>query len=206
MPKATFFNLSEEKRDRIMTAAIDEFSKYDYNEVTVSKIVKEAGIPKGSFYQYFEDKFDLFFHIITLVGETKKSYFMPMFANMGQASFFDSLSEMYKAGIKFSMEHPKEANIGSLLLKSSDKTLLKRIYGDMEGQVEGFLGPFLQTAIDSGELRDDIDTSFLSYIFGQFNMVFADYFFNIKGGSDFSVYAKDIDVMLDLFKNGVIKR
>jgi len=206
MPKATFFNLPEEKRERIMTAAIDEFSKYDYNEVTVSKIVKEAGIPKGSFYQYFEDKFDLFLHIIVLVGEMKKSYFLPMFAKMADQTFFESLGDMYKAGIKFLMENPKHANIGTLLMKSSDKTLIDRIYGDMGGQVDNFLGPFLKEAIEKGEIRDDIDISFLTYIFGQFNMVFADYFFNVKGSSNFEEYVKDIDVMLDLFKNGSVKR
>lgn len=206
MPKATFFNLSEDKQERIMTAAIEEFSKYAYNEVTVSKIVKEAGIPKGSFYQYFEDKFDLFYHIIQKVGEMKKNYFIPALVNMNNNTFFESLGLMYKAGIQFAMENPKEANIGTLFLKNSDKTLQDKIYGDMTDQVNDFFGPFIQTAIDKGELRDDIDVSFLSYIFGQFNMVFADYFFNVKGGSDLNTYVKDIDVMLELFKNGVVKR
>lgn len=206
MPKATFFNLSEDKQERIMAAAVEEFSKYDYNEVTVSKIVKEAGIPKGSFYQYFEDKFDLFKYIILLVGEKKKVYFADVFLEMNQKGFFELLNDMYKAGLRFACDNPKYSNIGTLLVKSSDSGLLNRIYEGVGGQIDDFLGPFIQKAIDKGELRDDIDISFLNYIFGQLNMIFADYFFNVKGGSDINAYVEEIDVMLELFKNGVAKK
>lgn len=206
MPKSTFFNLNEEKRLRIIKSAIDNFSIAEYSEVTVSKIVKDAEIPKGSFYQYFEDKFDLYYYIITLVSEKKKAYFMPIMMNIQTANFFDLLGEMYKAGVKFAAENPKMAEIGTLLIKSSDQLLLDRIYNDMGGQVEDFLGPIIQQAIAKGEIREDIDIGFLSYMFGQFNMVFADYFFKVKKNSDFNEYAKDIDMMLDLFKHGAIKK
>ena len=58
MPKETFFNLPEEKREAILDIVIKEFSDNDYKNVSVSRIVKRAGIAKGSFYQYFEDKKD----------------------------------------------------------------------------------------------------------------------------------------------------
>ena len=60
MPKDTFFNLPTEKRDKIIDAAIEQFAELHYSKVTVDQIVKSAGIPKGSFYQYFENKDDLF--------------------------------------------------------------------------------------------------------------------------------------------------
>lgn len=65
--------------------------------MTISKSVKEAGIPKGSFYQYFEDKFDLFYHIIKKVSEMKKKYFLPVLDNMKNHTFFESLGFIYKA-------------------------------------------------------------------------------------------------------------
>jgi len=206
MPKSTFFNLSEVKRERIIESAINNFAEMEYNDVTVSKIVKDAQIPKGSFYQYFEDKYDLYYYIVNLVGEKKKTYFTPVFMKIQTANFFDLLGEMYKAGVKFAGENPKMAEIGTLLIKTSDQSLLDRVYGDMGGQVEDFLGPILQQAIAKGELREDIDIGFLSYMFGQFNMVFADYFFKVKKNSDFEEYVKDIDMMLDLFKHGAMKK
>jgi AcrR family transcriptional regulator len=60
MPKQTFFNLPKEKRDRIIAAAKEVFSKNSYEEASINQIVKLAQIPRGSFYQYFADKDDLY--------------------------------------------------------------------------------------------------------------------------------------------------
>ncbi len=60
MPKQTFFNLFPAKKELIEKIALKEFSSKPFEEVTVGVIVKECGIPRGSFYQYFEDKVDLF--------------------------------------------------------------------------------------------------------------------------------------------------
>ena len=58
MPKQTFFNLSDEKRQRLLNAIRDEFSRVSYDDVSINQIIHGAGIPRGSFYQYFEDKRD----------------------------------------------------------------------------------------------------------------------------------------------------
>ena len=64
MPKETFFNLPIEKRQKILSAARDEFTENDLYRSRVSNIIKNAGIPRGSFYQYFEDLEDLYYHVI----------------------------------------------------------------------------------------------------------------------------------------------
>ncbi|MCA2000505.1 MAG: TetR/AcrR family transcriptional regulator, partial [Chloroflexi bacterium] len=56
MPKQTFLNLPEEKRQAVVRAAIDEFADYGFEASSVNRIVANSGISKGSFYQYFEDK------------------------------------------------------------------------------------------------------------------------------------------------------
>lgn len=42
-----------------MEEAVAEFSDRTYAEASLSQIARSARIPKGSFYQYFEDKLDL---------------------------------------------------------------------------------------------------------------------------------------------------
>lgn len=71
MPKDTFFNLDEIKRQRIVDAAIEEFSRLHYDKVTINGIVKNAEIPKGSFYQYFENKDDLYIYLFTNLASNK---------------------------------------------------------------------------------------------------------------------------------------
>ncbi len=64
MPKITFFNLNIEKKEKIKRAIINEFSKNTISKASISNIVEEAQIPRGSFYQYFEDKEDALKYII----------------------------------------------------------------------------------------------------------------------------------------------
>lgn len=59
MPKERFLNLPLEKRQRILAAAIDQLNKVSFEELSINQIIKQADIPRGSFYQYFEDKNDL---------------------------------------------------------------------------------------------------------------------------------------------------
>ena len=65
MPKSTFYNIPEEKRERIRKAGLLEFSNNSFREASINKIIKEADIPRGSFYQYFEDKRDLFIYVFS---------------------------------------------------------------------------------------------------------------------------------------------
>ncbi|MEK5109150.1 TetR family transcriptional regulator [Cytobacillus sp. FSL K6-0129] len=64
MPKITFYNLSIEKREKLINAVKQEFSRVPLSQASISNIVKSARIPRGSFYQYFEDKEDAFFYLL----------------------------------------------------------------------------------------------------------------------------------------------
>ena len=65
MPKETFYKLPDEKRERIMAAAEREFLENSFEAAAINRIIKEAAIPRGSFYQYFEDKKDIFLYIVS---------------------------------------------------------------------------------------------------------------------------------------------
>lgn len=64
MPKITFYNLPIEKREKLINAVKQEFSRVPLTQASISNIVKSARIPRGSFYQYFEDKEDAFFYLL----------------------------------------------------------------------------------------------------------------------------------------------
>ena len=64
MPTGTFFRLPEEKRGRLMDAAWAEFSATPYAKVSINRIIQAAQIPRGSFYQYFTDKEELFLYMV----------------------------------------------------------------------------------------------------------------------------------------------
>ena len=59
MPTERFYRLPEEKKRSICSAAVKEFARVPLDKVSINQIIKEADISRGSFYTYFEDKWDL---------------------------------------------------------------------------------------------------------------------------------------------------
>lgn len=64
MPKNTFLQLDKAKKQKITDALLEEFSEKPFKDVTVASIIKKLEIPRGSFYQYFEDLEDSYFYIL----------------------------------------------------------------------------------------------------------------------------------------------
>lgn len=64
MPTETFARLPAEKRGRFLDAAWEEFTRAPFAETSINQIVRRAGIPRGSFYQYFADKEELFIYLM----------------------------------------------------------------------------------------------------------------------------------------------
>lgn len=64
MPSKTFFHLPAEKRERLLLAAEEEFARVPYAEVSINRMIRAAGIPRGSFYMYFRDKEELFHYLL----------------------------------------------------------------------------------------------------------------------------------------------
>ena len=72
MPTPTFFRLPEEKRKRLIEASWAELTRARFTDVSISRIITAAHIPRGSFYQYFEDKEELIRYLL----EDMREYFI----------------------------------------------------------------------------------------------------------------------------------
>lgn len=78
MPKKTFFNLAEEKREILLKSLHEEFSRVSLNEASIANIVKNADIARGSFYQYFSGKEDAFLYMLEQFALESKDNFLTL--------------------------------------------------------------------------------------------------------------------------------
>ncbi len=57
----------EEKRASILDAAIEIFGQKGYHATNIADIAQKLGMGHGTFYRYFDNKLDIFKHVIDLV-------------------------------------------------------------------------------------------------------------------------------------------
>lgn len=111
MPTDTFHNLPEEKRNRILDAAITEFSAHPYESASISNIVRQGKIAKGSFYQYFTDKQDLYRYLIELGTEERLALLKTLPAPDPNGDLFGYLRWLFLSAVYFEVQRPRLARI-----------------------------------------------------------------------------------------------
>lgn len=105
MPAETFLNLAEDKRERFIEAALKEFSEYNFETASINRIIRELGIARGSVYQYFTDKLDLWL-FLKEYAESQKIKFIQAIDRRSFSSFWEYYKELYMQGISFDLEQP----------------------------------------------------------------------------------------------------
>jgi len=158
MPKETFFNLAENKRLRIVELAIEEFSTYSFTKASISRIVARAGIAKGSFYQYFENKLDLYrWLLLDFIGKKKMTFLQAHPAPAG-GDFFDNLAHLFLTGLKFGLANPRLAQISVWVMQSlHHESASSKLSRELQRLGLANLKAILQQGQASGQVREDID-------------------------------------------------
>ena len=163
MPKQTFLNLPEEKRQAVINAAIDEFAEYGFKAASINRIVANSGISKGSFYQYFDDKMDVFRHLLDVLGEEKKAYFKDRHPPNKGLGTFGYFRWMIKTGMDFNSTNPK-------LVKAVSRVMLSEgyYYGQMLADVRkrtmDALIELIQHAKQNGEIDSSVDEKAAAHV------------------------------------------
>jgi AcrR family transcriptional regulator len=176
MPKPTFFNLPEEKREAICRVALEEFAAHPYGQVSINRIVARSGIAKGSFYQYFEDKKDLLFYLLAQAAKEKMIYLAPVIQNIENYDFFTLLRQIYIKGIEFARAHREYTEIGKRILENKNTPIYRELIKNNISQSYEFFENLLQNAIERDEIRNNINIKLLAYIIASLNTTIVDYY------------------------------
>ena len=206
MPKATYFNLPEEKREAIFEAALQEFSEHTFYDASVNRIIAKAGIPKGSFYQYFADKLDIYKHIADTIQMAKVEYITPAMQNPFENPFFSVLEEMYTSGIKFALENPQYAAFGEKLMAIKDSEVYNDLVGEASGTATDIYEQLIGLAVERGELRDDLDIPLTAHLLWKTSYNMVDYHLeNVSADFDEGVMETSLK-FFDFLKKGIEKQ
>ncbi len=199
MPKDTFLNLSAEKRNRILNAAMSVFSKVHYKKVTIDRIVNDAGIPKGSFYQYFEDKDDLYQYLFSQIGDQKKQALDQIKEIDEQLSFKEYVIRLLEAGRKFEAGDLKLMKLKEKFTNECSQEVKKKILENEVPKSHELLEEVITSYIQKGELRKDLNSKLCAYMLTSCVLSLEYYQFEQEENMD-TVISKILDTLLNGLK------
>lgn len=201
MPKSTFFNLPEEKRSAIEAAAILEFRDHTFAGASINRIVEQSGISKGSFYQYFDDKEDVYLHIMSLIGSEKMNYLKPKLLNPEQVGFFEIIREIYRSGIEFGLSHPDYLEIGNKMMR--DPTMTARLMAHFGDLGLGVYRDLIRKGQTNGEIRADMDVDLGARMLMNMQLSLVEYYFQKHRDLGYSMaILEDLDRFIQIMKFG----
>ena len=154
-----FEQLPEEKQSRIVNASISEFAEKDYETASMNTVVNQAGISKGSLFNYFKTKSVLYDHIYQLALGEVKLYLRDVRDETIDLSFENRLSKVVDSGVLFITEHPRLARIYFRLVYSGDSPNREKIVNELQAMSDDYLGNIIQDAMDRNELNPNLDKS-----------------------------------------------
>lgn len=103
--KEEFFNLSEDKQNKIINAAIEEFTRLGYAGASTNSIVLSAGISKGLLFHYFKNKKTLYLDLYDICIDSIIKDFYDKFDN-SETDFFAKLNMSMKIKIGLVEKYP----------------------------------------------------------------------------------------------------
>ncbi|MFS8630457.1 MAG: TetR family transcriptional regulator [Bacillales bacterium] len=148
MPKQTFFNLPASKRNILLEAAKKEFTRAPLFEASIANIVRAAGIPRGSFYQYFEDKEDLYLYLLdSKLKKSRKQLILSLQKHNGD--LIEAAIDLY---YNFLVKIPDE----------EERNFLKNAFLYATSSVENFFMDMFHSILHLDEISKEIDKSRLN--------------------------------------------
>ncbi|TCJ01028.1 TetR/AcrR family transcriptional regulator [Cytobacillus praedii] len=196
IPKQTFFNLPDEKKQKIIDATYNIFIYEKYEDVNIRDIAKKAGISIGSFYQYFHDKDDLYLYFFTCI----------------EMKYMDKQKEK-TSSILFGKETIPieevctqiEVEFNRTWYKVPMEVMQKFYFGEYSRELHACLMDELMEYKNAGKLKDSVDTQFIFHLYttSMFNIL------NYFRDNDITDENERLEIKKkyyqDIFLNGILK-
>lgn len=172
MISPTFQNLKEDKKNRIIDAALEEFSTRPFNEASITNIVKNADISRGSFYQYFGNKENIYKYLVNfLYAKHREELVSLLIENSGQ--LYPSLLKFYENYIDdlfesryFAFYKNTFRYVNHYLIGDEGVLSLRNQSTNREEQQKKFI-----EIVDMNDLKADSSQEVLEYIYFLVNTI-----------------------------------
>jgi len=190
-------NAGGDKKEQILLAAVEMFLDKDYYQVTITEIAEQAGVGKGTVYEYFPSKEDLFKESFSYCADLYLQLFQQHLSTAAPVK--QTMSDLILAHLELLRENRQRLyllfNERPLSLQEMQGWVIEKRRKILKG-----ITALLQEGIESEELRPELDVEMAGRLLLAVN-------FDVIGGmvvlDDQDVSEEKIAGLIDIIWNGV---
>ena len=208
MPTQLFFELPDEKRRTIIFAGITEFANYGYENSSTNRIVKEAGISKGSLFKYFSTKEDFYFYVLDVTANELISDLKEKVNDLSK-ELFQRIIEYSALEFSWYILNPEKSKIIVNAFSKTDTDISQKIemrYGKKEQDIYYWLLQDVDTSLFRWDKKKTIEI--LKWFLKGFN----DDFLRLSQEENYNDFEKlkkeyinSLSEYIEMLKKGLVK-
>lgn len=160
----TFRRLPPEKKELIYNEAIELFGRYGYDGLPVDRLCKEAGISKGSFFQYFPSKMHLLEFVILLFDDRLSNWIAEIKSQETGPRARDRLMHLYHAAVANAKLFPSEKLFYLFVTHAMEHAGVVIEGIDIERHLHAHVKQIIERGVQTGEIRGDIKPELIAYL------------------------------------------
>jgi AcrR family transcriptional regulator len=150
-----FLNLSDDKKNKIINAALKVFSKTTYKKASTDEIVEAAGISKGALFHYFNSKKNLYLYLYDyIIDVLLKEYYARI--NMQERDIFERLKNIVAIKMSLLSKYPDVFNFAINAMQEENTDLQNKLQSKNKDMTSKNYKLLLDN-IDRSKFREDID-------------------------------------------------
>jgi AcrR family transcriptional regulator len=166
VPTVTWERLPAARRDAVLAAAEAEFALRGFSGGSLNVIARNARVAKGSLFQYFTDKVDLYAHLSELASQRIRVHMESRLDALDWAGgFFPAYTRLLLEWIEYFRTHEIERAVTAAVNLEPDPAARSAVRNVANRHYLEVLRPMLERARAAGDLRPDADLdSFLALL------------------------------------------
>ncbi|OHD67416.1 MAG: hypothetical protein A2W19_03030 [Spirochaetes bacterium RBG_16_49_21] len=192
----------ENRREQIIKAAEEVFSKKDFQNSTISDVAKQAGISDATIYEYFTSKEDLLFSIPGENIENAKNILNDHLHYIKGAG--NKLRGIIYHMLSYYQDNAEFAAISLMILRTNRKFMETEVYNNLREYYQIIIKT-IEEGMESGEFKNDINPHFVrSAILGTIEFIVVRWL--MKGAPDDKTKpVESVDPLFNLIFDGIKK-
>ncbi len=202
MPRQRFFNLDPKARSRLLGIATKQFAKRGFEGASLNEILAKAGISKGAYYYYFDDKEDLFATALENAIDTMLARLtLPNFDTLSREQFWPRVEQFMG---KWAAEFDASSDLIQVAVQLTDAQRASPHFAPLFAKAQTLYRTLIEPGQRLGCIRRDLPLNVLGRLLEANDAVLDSIFLSLHEKVTQTNLQQHVNLVFDTFKRLLI--